>query len=116
MEFKLFAAAEESGCAVEDLAPVVVHALSRELRGLAASTEVNYGNHWLRWLRFCGEKRLCPLPASTTAVLAWMVLDLSQTVAAANFQPYLSAVNKAHEHLDGSRGAPQVSLSLRYGR
>jgi hypothetical protein len=29
-----------------------------------------------------------------------MVLDLSQTVAAENFQPYLSAVNKAHEHLE----------------
>ena len=29
-----------------------------------------------------------------------MVLDLSQTVAAENFQPDLSAVNKAHEHLE----------------
>ena len=42
----------------------------------------------------------CPLPANTTAFLAWMVLDLCQTVAAQNFQPYLSAVNKAHEHLE----------------
>lgn len=100
VEYKLFAAAEECGCSVEELPPVVTAAVSRELRGLASSTEASYGKHWARWVRFCGAQRLCPLPASTTAVLAWMVLDLCQTVVAQNFQPYLSAVNKAHEHLE----------------
>ena len=45
VEYKLFAAAEECGCSVEELPPVVTAAVSRELRGLASSTEASYGKH-----------------------------------------------------------------------
>ena len=40
------------------------------------------------------------MPATTTTVLSWMSEDLALTVKAENFQSYLSAVNKAHVHLE----------------
>ena len=43
---------------------------------------------------------LCGVPATTTTILSWMSEDLALTVKAENFQSYLSAVNKAHVHLE----------------
>ena len=63
-----------------------------------------FGGHhaekWRRFERFCEAQQLCPLPATTTTILSWMSEDLALTVKAENFQSYLSAVNKAHVHLE----------------
>jgi len=111
--FKLFMAAEESGVLESELPAAVVRAVHRELQGLAASTEANYAKAWRRWAAFCEFSRLCPLPAVTTSVLAWIVEDLATTIAASQMQPYLSAVNKAHEHLECARPAvgPRVKAT-----
>ena len=100
VEYKLFAAAEEYGVAVEELPEAVVRVAHRELQGLQETTETGYAEKWRRFERFCEAEQLCPLPATTTTVLSWMSEDLALTVKAENFQSYLSAVNKAHVHLE----------------
>jgi hypothetical protein len=63
----------------------------------AGTTEV-YSRHFLRFARYCEERGLCPLPASTTTVLKWLGGDVcrGQRVQAKSLQPYLSAINTLH--------------------
>ena len=68
------------------------------LGGLAGGTEATYRKAWNRWAAYASSRGMRQLPATEVGVLAWMRNDLAYTVKAKYFQPYLSALNKAHAH------------------
>ena len=68
------------------------------LSGLKLSSQATYRKGWNRWMAYARSRGLRVLPATEVGVLAWMRHDLCYTVQAKYFQPYLSALNKAHEH------------------
>ena len=78
---------------VEELARV-------RLTGLKASSEASYRKAWNRWAGYAASRGMPLLPATEVGVLAWMRHDLCYTVQAKYFQPYLSALNKAHSHCE----------------
>ena len=78
---------------VEELARV-------RLTGLKASSEGSYRKAWNRWAEYAASRGMPLLPATEVGVLAWMRHDLCYTVQARYFQPYLSALNKAHSHCE----------------
>lgn len=70
---------------------------------LAPTTQEAYGSHFARFVRFCDSEpdRPSALPATTGTVLRWLSGDVCArgSVKAASLQPYLSAVNAAHDDL-----------------
>lgn len=68
------------------------------LSGLKSGTEATYRKAWNRWANYAESRGMRLLPATEVGVLAWMRNDLAYTVSAKFFQPYLSALNKAHLH------------------
>jgi hypothetical protein len=105
VEYRLSQAADELGMAVGDLPDAVVDAVHRGLQRLEKSTEKNYRMGWLQFRDFCRRNGVRALPTTTTVVCAWMSEDLGLRVGAKNMQNYLSAVNKAHVHLELERPA-----------
>ena len=77
------------------------------LSGLQDGTEATYRKAWNRWAAYAVSRGMAVLPVVEVGVLAWMRHDLCYTIKAKNFQPYLSALNKAHAHCQ----LPQVALS-----
>lgn len=74
--------------------------VSTRLSGLKLSSQATYRKGWNRWTQYAKSRGLKVLPATEVGVLAWMRHDLCYTVQAQYFQPYLSALNKAHEHCE----------------
>ena len=70
------------------------------LSGLAPKSEDSYRKAWNRWAAYAMSRGMCALPVTEVGVLAWLRNDLCYTVRAKYFQPYLSALNKAHEHCE----------------
>ena len=68
------------------------------LSGLQDGTEATYRKAWNRWAAYAVSRGMAVLPVVEVGVLAWMRHDLCYTIKAKNFQPYLSALNKAHAH------------------
>ena len=68
------------------------------LSGLKLSSQSTYRSSWNRWAVYARSRGMHVLPVTEIGVLAWMRHDLCYTVQAKYFQPYLSALNKAHEH------------------
>ena len=80
---------------------------------LTAGTTETYSRHFLRFARFCEERGLCPLPASTNTVLKWLAGDVcsGDRVQAKSLQPYLSAINTLHA--DCEFAEPAVGRRIR---
>ena len=84
-----------------------VSALVRtRLNGLAPTTADSYRGKWLRWAAFSVSRQMAAVPVTLVGVLLWLRRDLCYTVRMTNVQPYLSALNKCHEHLE----LPAVAL------
>ena len=69
------------------------------LAGLQKTTESSYRGKWLRWEVFAASRDMAPVPVTEVGVLLWLRRDLCYTVRMKNIQPYLSALNKCHEHI-----------------
>ena len=70
------------------------------LAGLKKTTESSYKGKWLRWERFAASRQMAAVPVTLVGVLLWIRQDLCYTVRMKHVQPYLSALNKCHEHLE----------------
>eukprot|EP01050_Picozoa_sp_SAG11_P010775 SAG11_NODE_1100_length_5869_cov_8.279896_4_plen_355_part_00 len=70
------------------------------LAGLKGTTETSYRGKWLRWEAFAQSRSMEAIPVTTIGVLLWLRQDLAYTVRMKHVQPYLSALNKCHEHLE----------------
>lgn len=77
-----------------------------------ASTKESYGTKWTRFHDFCtrtlpreyNRKPACPLPAKRRTVIKYLAhLQLEGRVHVASLQPYISAINQAHEDLGYAR-------------
>lgn len=69
------------------------------LAGLKRSTEASYKGKWFRWQAFAASRGMDAVPVTLVGTLLWLRQDLCYTVRMKNVQPYLSALNKCHEHL-----------------
>lgn len=76
--------------------------------GSLADTSVRtYSSHWNTFVRFCGERGLCALPAAPSTLVLYTAWHSSRrTVQPQSFQPYLSAINSAHRHVLGETSVP----------
>lgn len=85
---------------------------------IAASSRKTYSSAQNRYLKFCSQMQLAPMPA-TQQQLILFAADLSQTLAYSTMRTYLSAVRHMHisEGLkDPLEGALQLELLLRGAR
>ena len=90
-----------AGMAVsEKLQEDVSELVRTRLAGLKKTTEGSYAGKWRRWESFAASRQMAALPVTEVGVLLWLRQDLSYTVRMKNVQPYLSALNKCHEHLE----------------
>ena len=64
---------------------------------LSDNTVTSYAQKARRFINFCKERKLTPVTASQSTVLLYMrQLHDTPTIAAENYQPYMSAVNALH--------------------
>jgi hypothetical protein len=70
------------------------------LAGLKKTTKSSYKGKWLRWERFAASRQMAAVPVTLVGVLLWIRQDLCYAVRMKHVQPYLSALNKCHEHLE----------------
>ena len=84
-------------------------------RGRRTSTKVSYAGKWQRFVDFCstilpqvyGQKARAALPAAPRTVLLYMAhLSAEGSVSEKSLNPYLAAINQAHEDL----GLPRPAL------
>ena len=61
--------------------------------------EASYKGKWFRWQAFAASRGMDAVPVTLVGTLLWLRQDLCYTVRMKNVQPYLSALNKCHEHL-----------------
>lgn len=74
---------------------------------LSPGTYSSYGSKFMRFVQFCASQNICPLPASTAAVVAYAVhLAHEGQVKAATAQPYFSAINRVHLDVFPDRDPP----------
>ena len=86
-----------------DLSP----ALHLLMTSLAPGTYASYGSKFFRFVQFCAASQLCPLPASSAAVVAYAVhLAEEGSVQASSAQPYFSAINRVHRDVFPDRAPP----------
>lgn len=65
--------------------------------GLAPKTAQNYDSKLAKFISFCAERGLSPMPATTETVLRYIgYLATEGTVHVDSAQPYLSCINTAH--------------------
>lgn len=65
--------------------------------GLASNTAQNYDSKLAKFVKFCAEANLSPMPAEVNTVLQYLGhLAEEGTVHVDNVQPYLSCINTAH--------------------
>ena len=81
------------------------------------STKESYATKWTRFVDFCKRtlpqvyhrRPACPLPATRKTVIKYLAhLQLEGRVHEASLQPYISAINQAHQDL----GYPRPALDL----
>ena len=74
---------------------------------LAPGTYSSYGSKFMRFVQFCASQNVCPLPATTAAVVAYAVhLAHAGQIKAASAQPYFSAINRVHLDVFPDRDPP----------
>lgn len=79
--------------------------------GLASSTQKAYNSAKKRYILFCSDKGLCPLPASENQLCQFISLLADQNLCHNSIKTYLAAIR--HLHIAEGYGDPHINTMAR---